>query len=549
MKLLRSIQRAIRGIFALIACVGILVAPKVNAAPDVDYTLPVNALARAIFSEIKVMGLEDSELGRLYRQRAYLPIWFGDPARARRALQAMTQSHEQGLPDQAYGAFALSDLYIRSADVLTQAQAELTLTGAYVKFARHLNSGILNPKSVDREIQTKPDIKSPEFMIATLVRSGSADGLVERLRPADPEYTALLAERAHLERQLVAGEFGKPIPKNRMLRPGYEGERVLLVRKRLRALGYRVSATGEIYDEPLEEVVRQFQGDQKLSQDAIIGPATISRLNAASPEDRLAQVLVNLERLRWLNIDKGPRHIRVNIPDFSMAVYDEGEVTFRSRVVVGKNTWDRRTPEFSDVMTHMVINPYWHVPKSIARREYLPMLKRDSRALVRRGLILLNRNGKVLQTVGRDFSGYSESYFPFFIKQPPGSKNALGRVKFMFPNKNNIYLHDTPAKNLFEKDRRAYSHGCIRVARPFDLAYHLLDPQSNDPVGVFHTHLDRKKERQVDLENPIQIHLTYRTAFAGEDGKVVYREDVYGRDETVYKALRSAGVDIGALQG
>ena len=520
-----------------------------TAVPLADGIVTEAPFATALRAELKSLGFSGTEIGTYYRDRSYAPVWFGEAPRARQLIMAMNKAHEHGLPREQYGTLALADLAIRVSDDATRAQAEIALSVAFVRFARHLNSGILIPREVDKEIFVEPEVKTAGHLLDAAVASPSIGALVDDLAPSHPDYARLLEEKTRLEAKMESGGFGAPIPSNRLLYPGYDGERVVLVRQRLRALGYDVEGNDPFYDDALESVVKAFQADNKLTRDGLIGPATFRNLNDASPAGRLEQILVNLERHRWLNVERGARHIVVNIPDFTMAVVDNGAVSFRSDVVVGKNTWDRRTPEFNDRMSHMVINPYWHVPKSIARREYLPMLQRDSSALRRRGLIVTNDRGQVIRTAGRDWSGYSSSYFPFYIKQPPGSANALGRVKFMFPNKHNIYLHDTPAKKLFGHDRRAYSHGCIRVARPFELAYHLLQPQSQDPEGQFQAMLKTGKERYHDLETDVPIFLTYHTAFVAEDGTIVYRDDVYDRDDIVLEALRGAGVTLDGAQG
>ena len=526
-----------------------IAASPVSAVPLADGPVSEAPFATALRAELKSLGFEGTEIGRYYRDRSYAPVWFGETPRARDLIMALNRAHDHGLPAEQYGAMALADLAIRASDDASRAQAEIALSVAYVRFARHLNSGILIPSEVDKEIFIQPEVKSAGYLLNMADAASDLASVVDQLAPSHPDYARLLEEMTRLEAKLQEGGFGSTIPSNRLLYPGFDGEAVALVRKRLRALGYQAEGDNPYYDDALEVVVKAFQADNNLTRDGLIGPATFRRLNDASPVARLEQILVNLERHRWLNVERGSRHIVVNIADFTMEVVDNGVTSFRSDVVVGKNTWDRRTPEFSDRMSHMVINPYWHVPKSIARREYLPMLKRDSSSLRRQGLIVTNDRGQVIRTAGRDWSAYSSRYFPFYVKQPPGPRNALGLVKFMFPNKHNIYLHDTPAKKLFGHDMRAYSHGCIRVARPFELAYHLLGRQSANPEGVFHSHLKTKKERYVDLETEVPIFLTYHTAFVSEDGAIVYRNDIYERDKTVLDALHGAGVLVGGAQG
>jgi murein L,D-transpeptidase YcbB/YkuD len=215
--------------------------------------------------------------------------------------------------------------------------------------------------------------------------------------------------------------------------------------------------------------------------------------------------------------------------------------------VVGANKDDRPTPEFSDVMEFMVINPSWYVPRSIVTKEYLPALKRNSNAV--RHIEITDSKGRKVNRSKVNFSKYTEKTFPFAMRQPPSKGNALGLVKFMFPNRYNIYLHDSPAKNLFGREVRAYSHGCVRLADPFDFAYTLLAKQTGDPKGFFQAKLATGKEARVDLKDPVPVHIIYRTAFTTAKGHTQYRRDIYGRDARIWNALSKAGVALRAVQG
>jgi len=241
-----------------------------------------------------------------------------------------------------------------------------------------------------------------------------------------------------------------------------------------------------------------------------------------------------------------PRQTWVNLADFTAAVMDDGKVTFKTRSVVGANKSDRRSPEFSDVMEHMVINPTWNVPRSITVKEYLPQMQRNPNAASQ--LRLYDGNGRQVSRAGIDFTQFTAQNFPFDLKQPPSRRNALGLVKFMFPNKFNIYLHDTPAKNLFGYDNRAFSHGCIRLRDPFEFAYTLLKRQVADPKAFFQAKLATGRESTVPLKTPIPVHLVYRTAFTTAKGQVNFRRDVYGRDGRIFAALQKAGVELRAVQ-
>ena len=320
----------------------------------------------------------------------------------------------------------------------------------------------------------------------------------------------------------------------------------MALRDRLTAMGYMERSLSPTYDEALTAGVRAFQRAHGLAEDGDAGPATLREVNIPVSQ-RIESVLVAMERERWFNQDRGDRHIWVNLTDFSAKIIDHGEVTFQTRSVIGAVDPDRVTPEFSDVMEHMVINPSWHVPRSIATKEYLPQLQRNPAAAGH--LVLTDSRGRVVNRGAVDFNQFTARTFPFAMRQPPSSSNALGLVKFMFPNRYNIYLHDTPAKSLFGREVRAFSHGCIRLNDPFDFAYALLAAQTDDPVGVFQSHLRSGRETTVPLENPVPVHLIYRTAFTNEDGQVEFRRDVYGRDQRIWNALAREGVVVPSLQG
>lgn len=320
---------------------------------------------------------------------------------------------------------------------------------------------------------------------------------------------------------------------------------VVALRQRLAAQGYGAGGGGAVYDAPLVQRVMQFQRDHGLTVDGIVGKATLGEVNK-DPEDRLESVIVAMERERWMNFDLGARHVWVNLPDFTAQIMDGDAVAFETRAVIGKTARSHRSPEFSDVMDYLVINPTWNVPRSITVREYLPMLQKNRYAAGH--LRLLDRNGRRVPRSAVNFNAYDARSFPYVLKQPPGPGNALGTVKFIFPNSFNIYLHDTPAKALFERDLRAFSHGCIRLNQPHGFAHVLLARQSDDAEALFQRHLDSGRETVVRLQTPVPVHIVYRTAFARGSGAMQYRRDIYGRDKAVSQALQNAGVSMQAVR-
>ncbi|MBV1863938.1 MAG: L,D-transpeptidase family protein [Rhodobacteraceae bacterium] len=502
----------------------------------------------AVYNSVVTSKQLSQEVKAFYESTNYKPVWAGkkNSNRAKALISALARAGDHGLPTRRYKAAELKKALAAARRGTNSGATEVAATIAFLAYARDLSSGILEPSRVDKEIAIAPPRRAEQGLLAAMAKS-TGKGFLAALAPKTPEYKRLLEEKKHLERLIGSGDFGAPVPLA-ALKPNSSSKNVVAMRQRLTRMGYGKLGNSPSFDDKLKKTVQQFQLAHGLSADGVAGKGTLKVLNV-SAKQRLQQVLVNLERERWLNFSRGKRYIMVNITDFTVAIYDNNKLSHQTRVVVGKGTSDRRTPEFYDEMTHMVVNPTWHVPKSIAGKEYLPMLKRDPSALAKRGLRLIARNGKTVNSANMNFSQYSAKNFPFAIKQPPGRRNALGRVKFIFPNRFNIYLHDTPSKNLFNKQVRAFSHGCVRVKDPFDLAYKLLEKQTSNPKGAFQTWLDTNREQYVNLEKPVPVYLTYRTAFFSPKGRINYRGDIYGRDKTIFNALAKAGVVLQAVQG
>ena len=373
------------------------------------------------------------------------------------------------------------------------------------------------------------------------ISASEPSAFLKGLAPKSPEYVRLLKAKTALERQLNQGGWGPKVPAS-ALKPGDGGPSVVALRNRMIAMGYMQRSASGDYDDRLQAAVHAFQLLNGLDADGVAGAATLREINKTIPE-RLPSVLVAIERERWMNIPRGDRHIWVNLTDFSSKVIDQDQVTFETRSVIGANDTFRRSPEFSDTMEYMEINPYWNVPRSISVREYLPGMIASGGASSRH-LELVDNRRRVVSRSSVDWSRYSPRNFPFDLRQPPSNRNALGLVKFMFPNQWNIYLHDTPAKSLFGHNVRAYSHGCIRLADPFDFAYALLAKQSDDPVGEFQQALRSGANNRIDLVDPVPVHLVYRTAVTDVRGNIGFRNDIYGRDAKIFDALLRAGVAL-----
>lgn len=500
----------------------------------------------AFAQSVAEAAAREGEVAAFYRANAYQPIWTGtsaeDMARRKALFIALSKAPDHGLP-----AVDLEDLKARMANVSSVRQLgalEVELSTLLVDYAQGVNTGILTPSKIDDGIVRKIDRKDGADILTTFAASSPA-GYLKSLPPRHAEYGRLMREKLRLEETIQHGGWGKTVSEKK-LTPGQSGEAVIALRNRLVRMGYLNRSASRTYDASIQTAVQQFQADHGLTDDGVAGAGTIAEINV-SPEKRLASVLVAMERERWTNFERGDRHIWVNLTDFTAKIVDGGAVTFQTRSVIGKNVSDQRSPEFSDVMEHMVINPTWNVPRSIATKEYLPMLKKNPNAVSH--LKLIDSRGRVVKRDAVDFTQFTARSFPFAIKQAPSSRNALGLVKFMFPNKHNIYLHDTPSKSLFAREVRAFSHGCIRLSDPFDFAYALLAKQSSNPKATFHKALDTRRETQIDLEQHVPVHIVYRTAVAPAKGRVNYRRDIYGRDAKVWAALQNAGVALPAMDG
>jgi len=347
------------------------------------------------------------------------------------------------------------------------------------------------------------------------------------------------------EKLIGRGGWGDKVAA-KSLKPGASNNSVLQLRNRLISMGYLKRTPTNTYDNAMAAAVKAFQSDHGLLDDGVAGAPTMQAINT-SAVTRLSQIVVAMERERWISMPLGKRHIWVNLTDFHARIVDNGKITFQTRSVVGANSHDRRTPEFSDVMDHMVVNPTWNVPRSIATKEYLPLLKENPFAVS--NLNIINMRGHIVSRAGMDFTEYDEKNFPFDLKEPPSQGNALDLVKFMFPNRYNIYLHDTPAKRLFGRERRAFSHGCVPLRDPFDFAYQLLAKQERDPESFFKATLATRKESFVTLKEPVPVHLVYRTAFTQAKGKIQFRGGVYGRDSKIWRAMSNAGVVLSSVRG
>lgn len=530
---------------------------SVRRLPALVLTLALAGVALPVSAQVSGFALGvaqavaegDAGIAAFYRDRDFAGIWTGadDLAVARRnaLLSALADAPLHALPATRFDPQALAARLQAAQGAGERGAMEVELSRILVDWAQMLGNGVLDPGRVYGANKREGRQVDAGAVLREFAASTAPSAYLAGLAPRSAEYARLMAARLDLLDVIAAGGWGPAVAAD-SLAPGDRGAPVVALRDRLVAMGYLgPSVTGE-YDGSIAEAVRRFQEAHGLEPDGVAGGATMAEINT-SPEMRLRSVMVAMERERWIGPDRGSRHIWVNLADFHVRLVDDDVVTFETRSVIGAGGADRQSPEFSDEMQYLVLNPSWHVPRSIVVGEYLPQLQRNPHAVGH--IRVIDRNGRIVNRGTADFSQYSARSFPYSMVEPPSPGNALGVVKFMFPNPWAIYLHDTPSRSLFQRDVRTFSHGCIRLQDPRDLAYALLARQSDDPVGMFNSILNTGAETRVNLEVPVPVHLDYRTAFVDPGGRVEFRRDVYGRDAIIWDALRAAGVESPDMQG
>jgi len=482
------------------------------------------------------------------------PLWLrsaDDLARAEALIARLEAAPTHGLSPSRYGVDSLRsmlDTFSNAPSFEASKAVDRAFSIAYLRYAGDLVSGMVDPQSLERRVNVDPAQVVHDELLRRAARTADVESLLDGLEPTNMRYRNLRNSVMQMMEQVRRGGWGETVQAGG-LSPGAVSPNVATLRRRLMAMGDLapepdLSGDGTdpdvaAYDERLMGAVAAFQQRHGLTADGIAGPATLRALNAPI-QMRLAQAMLNLERLRWRQGRMHGRRIEVNQPDFRMTVYDDASAPVHdARVVIGQRERRLQTPEFNDSMSYIVLNPTWTVPKSIIRREILPDMQKDASFLDRNNMILL-RGGKKVDPATVDWASLTaETVAPYSVVQRPGAGNALGNVKFMFPNGYNVYLHDTPSKHLFASDSRAFSHGCVRVERPFALAWLLLSDQVDNPGAMIEETLAHGRETNVPLDRPIPISLLYMTSWVDEAGVLNFRDDVYKRDEILARALRA----------
>lgn len=435
-----------------------------------------------------------------YTRREMQPAW--DAEAIATLVHALDRLEEDGLEPKRYHRDAL-------LSVSDDSERDVLATDAFVTAAAHLSQGAVDPQFARPDWCAPP----PRLDVAAILQAALDDRTIEEslARVIVRHEGYLRLRRALAAYRELARNGGWPVvPPGRNLRTGSDDPRVLDVRKRLGAPG-----DGTLFDGELEALVRHFQSHHGITEDGIVGPETLREMNVPAAA-RARQIAVNMERWRWMPEDLGARYVLVNIAAFRLDVIEGGRSVLAMKTVVGKEY--TRTPFFAARIEEVIVNPWWNVPDSIAAKELWPKQRRDPSYFAREHMIVSN---------GR-------------IRQRPGPWNALGSLKFNMPNRYDVYLHDTPAKTLFERPFRAFSHGCIRLERPLDLALLLLGDQPRWTKDAIENEIASGNERAIRLTAPQPVYVLYWTAWVGDDGHTEFHRDHYDRDAAVEQRLLDA---------
>lgn len=538
--------RLVAGLTVLVTA--ILVAPSHGRADA-----PANiAVLRPYIAEILDEGFtdflaeEDYEtlqiLRRVYAAHEMRPFWMtadGPSPEGQKLLNALRALEQDGLNPADYGV-TVDDPTLSRNPAVAFAELDIRLSVGVIEAASDLANGRIEPALIDSSIFVVPRRLDREGVLRAALEASDLEAYILGFRPSGESYRRL---RAALKRyREIAARGGWPTIPEFLYERGSVSANVALLRERLRVSGdiaehVPAPELPDLFDDVVLRGLERFQKRHGLMITGRTDFPTLAALNTPV-EKRIQQVVINLERRRWMPTREEQRYVFVNLANYELRVIDQGRTIFRTEVVVGAPF--HRTPEFSDQIRYLVFNPYWNVPHNIAKNEFLPELRKNPNYLSEEDYELLSgwsREARVINPLTVDWHKVQPESFNYRLRQKPGPNNALGSIKFMFPNKHDIYLHGTPKQELFDHTERAFSHGCIRVKDPVGLALILLGGKDGWTRERIEAETTGNTPRDVALAAPVPVHLHYLTAWATRDGTVNFRPDIYERDRLLARAL------------
>jgi L,D-transpeptidase YcbB len=488
-----------------------------------ELRLDSNLLEKYIEQHLKDDN-DASLLRNFYNSRNFQPAWFNEEGLTESAqsfwnglTNHIRYSRDSSLYDSLL-TFQMEALLegdsITRENIQTEASIELQLTRKFFDYASHAYAGQTDPVQLQWHIPRKK--VDAVALLDSLVQGKG--GRLEEIEPLNPQYKLLKKELIRYY-ELEKKKSWTPLTfEQNSYRKGDKAPAIRELKRRLYFLGDLSTAdTSEVYTDATKNAIQFFQMRHGLKEDGIAGQQVLNALNVPT-EKRIEQILINLERMRWLPSQPEDRQIVANIPEFRLHVYENGREVMAMDIVVGKTA--NRTVIFSDELKYVVFSPFWNVPRSIVRSEILPSMKSNPDYLSKQNMEVTGNSGGLP-----------------VIRQKPGPGNALGKVKFIFPNRYSIYFHDTPAKGLFERSKRAFSHGCIRLHRPFDLAQYLLKDQPDWTEARIRRAMNSSTEKWVTLSETVPVVISYYTAWVDRQGTLHFRDDIYGHDKRMANHL------------
>lgn len=476
-----------------------------------------------------------------YRENEYHPVWSSNKNKDD-MMMIIKSSFDEGLNPDDYHYSTIDQLLEKFNNGDKSAsnimKLDLLLSDAMVHYARHLMWGKVDQSEL-RKAWDLPKAPRPPDIDKLFVMAIDNETLPELFGKLAPQHFMYVHLKKGLERYREIEKSGgwSEIQPGETLKKGMKDERILAIREYLTInsdLNAVNTVNDTVFDEELESAVKSFQFRHNLTNDGVAGKNTIAQMNISVAE-RIDIIRVNMERARWVSHKLEPDFLVVNIAGYNVRRITNDEVVYYSPVIVGRTY--HQSPVFKAKMTYVEVNPTWTLPYSIATKETLPKLQKNKNYLSEKHMVIKDANGNILDPATIDFNQYSRNNFPFTIMQTPGAHNALGEVKFMFPNKYAVYLHDTPARSLFSREDRAFSHGCIRLQKKWELLINLMDEPDVWNMDKINSILATEETTRVKLTKPIDILILYWTAGADKQNRIFFNRDIYDRDKAVLEAL------------
>ncbi len=540
-------------------------------------------------------------LPQLYEGRNYAALWIdrdGPITQAFEMLEIIRNSSNEALDPNYYHIKEIENTLERmdrdknsglSYEAQDLAELELLLSNSFLTYAHDLHYGRVRAEQINLDLSIAERPVNLSNLLVTAVETNQIQETLDSLLPKYPMYAKLRTSLKEY-REIAAKGGWQPVPYGDKFKKGAQGQRVAALSNRLKVTGELDSSTpgSDLFDEPLDQAVRKYQQRNGLYVDGVVGKSTIEALNV-SVQERISQIELTMERWRLIPQNLGNRYILVNIANYNLYGVENNNDSVNMRIVVGKPKWN--TPMFSENMTHLIINPYWNIPPSIFRDDIAPRIKTDPEYLSKRSIDALglkppqkivveetveetevveiegnlestevadgnNAEEKELSQAEIQNKQAQEEYTSkvlsgkYRLRQNPGPGNPLGRIKFLFPNKHSVYLHDTPNRGFFKRAQRNFSHGCIRVEKPVELAEFVLSTDPSWTQSTIQSNINRGRTKTVHLDQAIPVYILYFTAWVDNNGHVNFHKDVYGLDKTLYNALLTTRpqVDMATMQ-